>query len=92
MPDREGNVFHHKDLSLADLTTGESGVVVGVKDSSSAFLQHLESMGLVLGCPVTVKATYAYDKSMLISIKHKKTHTVSVQVSRNLYIKKHLDQ
>lgn len=90
IPDREGNVFHHKDQSLADLDLGELGVVVGVKDSSASFLQHLETIGLVLGCRVEVKEVFSYDQSMLIILQNEKEYTVSAQVSRNLYVKKNL--
>jgi len=90
IPDKDGVIFHHKEFSLADLQVGESGLIVGVKDTSTGFLQYLEGSGLVLGKSIQVVNIYDYDNSVVISIDTSKEATVSEQVSKNLYIKKSL--
>jgi DtxR family transcriptional regulator, Mn-dependent transcriptional regulator len=87
IPDKDGNIFHHKEISLADLGENESGIIVGVKDHSAGFLKFLESTKLLLGVRVTVMKRFEYDDSILVSLPGKESLTVSNKVSRNLYIK-----
>ena len=88
IPDKEGNVFQHKEISLADLKISESGIIVGVKEHSPKFLQYLEGIQLLLGTKVKLIKRFEYDDSILININDKKEVMLSNKVSRNLYIKK----
>ncbi len=88
IPDKEGNIALHKEVMLEDLKTEDKAVVVGVKDSSTEFLQYLEQTGLVLGAEIEVKEIIAFDKSVSISINKAGAQTVSNLVSKNIYIKK----
>jgi len=87
IPDKDGNLNHHKDVSLSDLTAKESGVVVGVKEHSTSYLKYLESIDLLLGTTVKVKEIVDFDHSMNIQIG-KKNLNISYQASKNLIIKK----
>ncbi|MBL4624336.1 MAG: metal-dependent transcriptional regulator [Flavobacteriales bacterium] len=88
IPDSKGNITHHKDMCLSDLKAGENGVVVGVKDSSSSFLQYLEKKKLVLGAKVEVEDVVDFDQSMSIVINLKTAGSISETVAKNLYIKR----
>jgi DtxR family transcriptional regulator, Mn-dependent transcriptional regulator len=88
IPDKDGNIFHHMEVSLADLDEGQSGYIVGVKDHSPGFLQYLDGVKLLLGVKVTVLKKFDYDDSVLISTIDNNGLTISNKVSRNLYIKK----
>ncbi len=88
IPDKEGNVYQHKEVSLADLNDNQSGVIVGVKDHSTQFLKYLEGIHLLLGMKVKVIKKFEYDDSVLVSTEKNKEIIVSNKVSRNLYIKK----
>ena len=88
IPDKDGNVYQHIEISLADLEDKQSGIIVGVKDHSAQFLKYLENIHLLLGTRVTVIKKYEYDDSVLISTKDKKETILSNKVCRNLYIKK----
>jgi DtxR family transcriptional regulator, Mn-dependent transcriptional regulator len=90
IPDKEGNIYNHKEVSLADLDEKKSGIIVGVKDHTSGFLQYLEGTKLLLGTKVKVLKKFAYDDSVLVSIGTGKELTISNKVSRNLYIKESL--
>jgi DtxR family transcriptional regulator, Mn-dependent transcriptional regulator len=90
IPDKDGNIYHHKEVSLADLEEKESGVIVGVKDHSAPFLKYLEGMGLLLGETVQVVKRFEYDDSVLVMASGKEK-MISNKVSRNLYIKKTLN-
>jgi DtxR family transcriptional regulator, Mn-dependent transcriptional regulator len=87
IPDKEGNIYHHREVSLNDLEEKKSGIIVGVKDHTAGFLQYLEGTKLLLGTKVKVLKKFTYDDSILISIGTGKELTISNKVSRNLYIK-----
>lgn len=87
IPDEDGNLQHHKDISLADLTVEEKGVIVGVKEHSTCYLKYLESINLVLGTEIIVKEIIDFDHSMRISV-NKKMVNISHQASKNLIVKK----
>ena len=87
IPDKEGNIFHHKDVTLADLKAKEQGIVVGVKEHSKSYLNYLESINLVLGTKIIVNDIVDFDRSMTISINNENVN-ISHQASKNLYIKK----
>ncbi|PCJ24404.1 MAG: iron-dependent repressor [Flavobacteriales bacterium] len=88
IPDKNGNVYNHKDETLADLKIGAEGVVVGVKEHSKSYLNYLESLNLVLGAEVTINDIVDFDQSMSISVNGKKSVNISHQASKNLIIKK----
>lgn len=88
IPDKKGNIDLHKEVMLEDLKAGDKAVVVGVKDSSTEFLQYLEQTGLILGSEIKVNEIISFDKSVSIDISTNGTKTVSNIVSKNIYIKK----
>ena len=87
IPDEDGNVFHHKDYFLSDLAAGDAAVIIGVKDSSSKFLQYLDEKGLALGREFVVDEVTDYDGSMRLQVAANAL-TVSRQVGDNLYVRK----
>lgn len=87
IPDREGNMDHHKDETLSDLMVNESGIIVGVKEHSADFLQYLEGVRLILGTTVILRKRYDYDHSLVVEINGEEL-MVSDQVSQNLFIRK----
>tara|TARA_B100000809_G_C15130438_1_gene528180 strand:+ start:2642 stop:3304 length:663 start_codon:yes stop_codon:yes gene_type:complete len=89
IPDRDGNIIRHQDITLADLKIKEQGVVVGVKEHSKSYLNYLESINLVLGTQIIVTEIIDFDKSMSITINEKTTANISHQASKNLLIKKY---
>jgi len=88
IPNREGEFTVANKVVLADLEIGESGVCVGVKDSSSDFLNYLDKQGIALGKSIRIKDKEAFDRSMLITFDHD-TLRISEQIAENLYIKTH---
>jgi DtxR family Mn-dependent transcriptional regulator len=87
IPDKDGNIDHHKDETLSDLVVGDEGVIVGVKDHSAEFLQYLDGVKLILGTRVVVKKRYDYDHSLIIDMGGEEL-MVSDQVSQKLFVKK----
>lgn len=87
IPDKDGNLQHHKDIKLSDLVKGEKGIIVGVKEHSASYLKYLESIGLILGAEIKVIEVIEFDHSMNITI-NKNSTLISHQASKNLIIKK----
>ncbi|MDG1476899.1 MAG: metal-dependent transcriptional regulator [Vicingaceae bacterium] len=88
IPDKDGNINRHQDITLADLKKKEQGVVVGVKEHSKSYLNYLENTNLVLGSEIKVTDIIDFDKSMTITVNKKQEVNISNQASKNLIIKK----
>lgn len=89
IPDAQGKIVQIDEASiLAELPQDALGVVIGVKDSSSPFLQYLETRGLVIGTRVKVLERYDFDGSMTLQANGKDSISVSKEVCNNLVIEK----
>lgn len=88
IPDKQGKIFHHKEVSVIDLKEGESGIIVGVKEHHPDFLRYLESVELLLGTIIKVIKIFDWDSSIQIKFNKKHEITISEKVASNLYIKK----
>jgi DtxR family Mn-dependent transcriptional regulator len=87
IPDKDGNLSKIDKILLSTLLKSESGVCVGVDDSSSEFLQFLDKKGITLGKQITVLEKEDFDDSLSIEIDGKKL-SISNKIANNLYIKK----
>ncbi len=87
IPDKDGNLSKIDKILLSTLLKNESGVCVGVDDSSSEFLQFLDKKGITLGKQITVLEKEDFDDSLSIEIDGKKL-SISNKIANNLYIKK----
>lgn len=86
IPDAKGNFSVSNRILLSNLDIGETGVCIGVKDSSAEFLQYLDKNNISLGKKMEVKEKEEFDKSMLIKMDDKELR-ISSQISANLFIK-----
>ncbi len=87
IPDKDGNLQKIEKSLLSTLQKNESGVCVGVNDSSSEFLQFLDKQGIALGQKIEVLEKEPFDDSLTIKINNKEI-TISNKIANNLYIKK----
>jgi DtxR family Mn-dependent transcriptional regulator len=87
IPDKEGNVNTVDKILLATLNKSESGVCVGVNDSSSEFLRFLDKKKITLGKKITVLEKEDFDDSLFIEIDGEKL-SISKKIANNLYIKR----
>jgi DtxR family Mn-dependent transcriptional regulator len=85
IPDRDGNFKKHELKPIAALTVNESGIISGVRDHSSSFLQYLEKQQLIIGKKITVTDIIEYDNSMILQVESTPTH-ISREVAKNLLI------
>ncbi|MDX1941205.1 MAG: metal-dependent transcriptional regulator [Saprospiraceae bacterium] len=88
IPDAAGNFTFRKQLPMLDLEIGTKGVVVGVQDHSTAFLQYLDRLELVLGAEVHLLERFDYDESVKIILNGQKEQILSKKVAQNLFIQK----
>jgi DtxR family Mn-dependent transcriptional regulator len=86
IPDADGNFRIANKILLADLTEGQSGICVGVKDSSTEFLRYLDKNEITLGKPIKVVHREEYDDSLLIQVNENDLR-VSKSISTNLFVK-----
>jgi DtxR family Mn-dependent transcriptional regulator len=87
IPDKDGNVNTVDKILLATFYKGESGVCVGVNDSSSEFLRFLDKKKITLGKKITVLEKEDFDDSLFIEIDGEKL-SISKKIANNLYMKK----
>jgi len=87
IPDTNGNLHLIEKKLLSTLHINETGICIGVKDSSASFLQFLDKQQIALGQEVEVLEKEDFDDSMTIKINNKKM-TVSNKIANNLYIQK----
>jgi len=86
IPDSKGNFAISNKVLLAELNKGESGICIGVKDSSPEFLQYLDKNNIALGQLIYILEKESFDQSMLINLNGKELKISNV-ISSNLYIK-----
>ena len=86
IPSSEGKFTLRNQIILAEVQTGISATVVGVREHDDSFLSHLDEMGLSLSRNVEILEKYGYDDSMLIKVEGIQ-RTISSKVSRNIYVK-----
>ena len=80
IPDAKGNFQVANKTLLSDLSIGEKGTLVGVKDSSSEFLKYLDKNNIALGKSIEILDKEDFDGSMLLKIEDQ-TLRVSTMVT-----------
>ncbi len=75
----------HKTI-LSEVAAGKACQVVGVKDTSSSFLQYLKKLDIGIGTKITLVEKIAFDGSVIISIKNGAKTTVSKIFADNLLV------
>ena len=86
IPDSKGKIPSTKKLLLAKVNHSQSCICIGVKDSSSEFLQYLDKYNIALGTNIDVLSKESYDESMTVKINNIK-RLISKEVAQNLFVK-----
>ncbi len=87
IPDKNGRMIYRESQILSTLPVGTKVILVGLKDSSDAFLRYLDSRGLVLGDALEIQAEEVYDRSLQIK-KANRIIILSEMAANNLLVKK----
>lgn len=88
IPNEKGSVQFFEKKPLASCNVGDCVIFMGVKDSSSSFLQYLDKLEMRLGDELQIVAKEPFDHSMTLLHKNAK-HNLSALVTNYIYIKKH---
>lgn len=86
IPDREGRIQKTEKQLLSELDEGRGGVCVGVRDTSSEFLQYLDKNGIALGAEIHVVGREPFDGSLRIEVNGA-VFSISLKVAANLFVK-----
>ncbi|WP_231426090.1 metal-dependent transcriptional regulator [Pedobacter sp. Leaf250] len=85
IPDKNGRFAKTQFTKLIDLKIGDSGTITGVSQHSSAFLKHLEKLGLTLGKQIHINDVTDFDGSVEISVNGKQIN-ISREVAKHILI------
>lgn len=86
IPDAQGRWIRRPQVRLATLLPGQKGIVTGVDDHTSPFLQYLDELGIALGVTIELLDRTAYDQSSKVRIAGKE-YTLSEKASQNLFLR-----
>lgn len=86
IPNADGEIKKINKLLLSDSELNKEYQCVGVKDSSSIFLQYLDKQKIALGSKIIVKEKENFDDSLLVEIDLREM-VLSNKIANNLYVK-----
>ena len=86
IPSANGELSKTQRTTLSEVEEGKSCQVVGVKESSTLFLQYLQQKNVGIGTKIKVIEKIAYDGSLMISLKKGQQLTVSKKFSDNVLV------
>ena len=86
IPDAAGNMKPVQQTLLSKMKPGDKGKVVGVKDSSSKLLQHLDALEIQLGTTVEITEVIDFDNSVVVKLGKNKKVTLSKLAAQNIFI------
>lgn len=86
IPNAKGQLPKIEKQLLSDLTEGQKGIVVGVKDTSSEFLKYLDKQGIALGSTIEIKVKESFDLSLRIKVDDVILN-ISNKIASNLFVK-----
>ncbi len=85
IPDENGNIKPTEKKLLSELQKDQRGICVGVKESSSQFLQYLDTRNIGIGTTIKVVDKEEFDDSMTIQVGETQLH-ITDKIAHNLYI------
>ncbi|MFV5687276.1 metal-dependent transcriptional regulator [Flavobacterium sp. ZT3R25] len=86
IPNAKGQIIKTEKQLLSELTVDQTGICVGVKDSSADFLKYLDKQGIALGSKIEIISKESFDLSLKIKVDSKEM-TISNKIAANLFMK-----
>lgn len=86
IPDANGRMIKIEKQLLSELQESQTGICVGVKDTSSEFLKYLDKQGIALGSRIQIISKESFDLSLKIKVDYKDL-TISNKIATNLFVK-----
>lgn len=88
IPDRNGKIVWKEYNKLSDGKTGDTVILSAVINTSSEFLQFLNSRELRLGVKIKIKSIEPFDKSITVSYGRRPAEVLSNVVCERLLVEK----
>lgn len=86
IPDANGKIIKVEKLLLSELSENQTGICVGVKDSTTEFLKYLDKNEIALGSKIEILTKEDFDLSLKIFVNGKEL-VISNKIASNLFVK-----
>ena len=86
IPDANGQIVKIEKQLLSELYETQTGICVGVKDTSSEFLKYLDKQGIALGSKIEIMGKESFDLSLKIKVDQRDL-SISNKIASNLFVK-----
>jgi DtxR family Mn-dependent transcriptional regulator len=86
IPNAAGEIKPASNTTLSESEPGKKLKLVAVKDTSTAFLQHLERFGLHINVVLVVNEFLPFDHSVMVSIDKEPAVMLSDKIAANLLV------
>ncbi len=86
IPNEQGVMAAREKIQLSELDEGTAATVIGLKETSSVFLQFLDKAGIYLGVRIKILEKIAFDRSREIQIDNKKVQVISSEAAQNIFV------
>ena len=86
IPQSDGQLPAASRITLAEIKQGDTCQVVGVKDTSTAFLQYLQQLNVGIGTKIKITDQIVFDGSVTIAIGKDFKATVSKKFAENVLV------
>ncbi|MGO4772596.1 metal-dependent transcriptional regulator [Flavobacterium sp. W22_SRS_FK3] len=86
IPDANGRIIKIEKYLLSELAENQTGVCVGVKDTSSEFLKYLDKQEIALGSQIEFLSKESFDLSLKIKVDGNEL-SISNKIASNLFVK-----
>ena len=86
IPNAKGQIISVEKQQLSELNEKQTGICVGVKDTSSEFLKYLDKQEIALGSKIEIISKESFDLSLKIKINSREL-TISNKIANNLFVK-----
>jgi len=84
IPNSHGEFQHNEWIILTKMNPGQTGILSGVSEHSTVFLQYLEQQGLLLGTRIKLEEIMAFDGSLKLLINQNQSLSISREAAKNL--------
>lgn len=88
IPDELGKLEPAAFMPLFSERLNQTVKLAGVAEHSAGFLQHLEKLGLQMGCKLKILEKFEYDQSFILLVNDTREITISVETAKNILIQR----
>lgn len=85
IPNDKGELNNKKQVYLIEMKIGDSGDVVGVKETSPLFLRYLDKIGVNIGAHIEIVDKIEFDHSIEIKVNKDRVIIISKDIAQNIY-------